>query len=272
MIHVVTVHWRRDEWIDRQLASIHRFAPGATTWASLDYIDQQHFPKFDYAWSLETADLGPGLEPYASTTDDPDGDRHGLKLNELARRVLEVADDDDVIVFIDGDALLLAPLDDVVATMDHLAAVRRDENDGDMFPHPSIFVTRVATWRELGGDWRRGEYVTNANGRSMTDTGTRLLSLIRNQGWTWTALTRINKVNLHPVWFGIYGTEDLGPVVYHHGAGFRTRVSRLDLASTRNRRWYQFRSFEDRQAALDKRVQRWIDRRPDSWWHSRFMS
>jgi hypothetical protein len=272
VIHVVTVHWRRDEWIDRQLSSIHRYAPGARTWASLDYIDPQHFSKFDHAWSLETADLGLGLEPYASTSDDPDGDRHGLKLNELARRVMEVAEDDDIIVFLDGDALLLAPLDQVIERMDRLAAVRRDENDGDMFPHPSLLVTRVATWRELGGDWRRGEFLTNANGRTMTDTGTRLVALLRDKQWSWSALTRINKVNLHPVWFGIYGSQEFGPVVYHHGAGFRTRVSRLDLARNDKRRWFQLRSFDDRQAALDKRVQRWIDRAPTTWWQRRFMA
>jgi hypothetical protein len=37
-------------------------------------------------------------------------------------------------------------------------------------------------------------------------------------------LTRTNTVDLHPVWFAIYGD-----VVYHHGAGFRTGWTLDDL-------------------------------------------
>ena len=272
MIYVATVHWRQEAWIDRQLRSISTYAPGAQVWASLDGIDVSHFSKFTKAWSLDAEDLGPGLEPYASTSTDINGDRHGLKLNELARRIAEVANDDDVIVFIDGDALLVSPLAPVIVANENLTAVRRDENDGDFFPHPSLCLTTVGQWKVLHGDWRRGEYLTNAHGRVMTDTGTKLLSQLDDKGWSWTALTRINRQNLHPVWFGLYGTDSLGPVVYHHGAGFRTRVSRADLAESSTTKWYQWRSFEDRQAALDARVQKWMDRDPDNWWRRRLMA
>ena len=265
MIHILTVHFRSPVWIDRQLRSIKEFAPDAITWASLDFISDEHFAKFDHAVSLENEDLGPGIEPYASESDDPSGDRHGLKLNELARRVCETAPDSDYLVFLDGDAMLLQPLEPIVASQPEFIAVRRDENDGDLFPHPSFCLVSVGTWRAISGDWRRGEFVTSASGRVMTDTGTRLVSLLDSNGLTWTPLLRMNKKNLHPVWFGLYGTPALGPVVYHHGAGFRPRVSRADLRPNAETKRWKRRTFAERQAALDRKVQLLIDRKPRSW-------
>lgn len=265
MIHILTVHFRSPAWIDRQIRSINEFAPSATTWASLDFIEQEHFGKFDHAFSLENEDLGPGIEPYASKSDDPSGDRHGLKLNELARRVCESASDSDFLVFLDGDALLLQPLEPIVDLNPHLMAVRRDENDGDQFPHPSFCLVSVGEWRAIGGDWRRGEFITSATGRVMTDTGTRLVGQLAQHDVPWTALLRMNRRNWHPVWFGLYGTSKMGPVVYHHGAGFRPRVSRADLAQGPAKKWWQVRTFADRQADLDQKVQRLIDKKPTSW-------
>jgi hypothetical protein len=37
---------------------------------------------------------------------------------------------------------------------------------------------------------------------------------------------RTNRRNPHPLFFGVYGD-----VIYHHGAGFRLPISRVDLAS-----------------------------------------
>jgi hypothetical protein len=39
-------------------------------------------------------------------------------------------------------------------------------------------------------------------------------------------LLRSNTADLHPVWFAVYAEH-----IYHHGAGFRRRVSRVDVAS-----------------------------------------
>ncbi len=269
--YIATVHFRRSDWIDRQLASIHAYAPEAEVWASLDHIEPEHFAKFTRAWSLDLEPLGPGIEPYASSSDDPGGDGHGLKLNELARRICEVAQDDDTLLFLDGDALLLQPLANVLAQTEALAAVRRNENDGDEFPHPSYCLTTVGRWKQLQGDWRRGVFVTSATGREMTDTGTKLTSQLAAMQWSWLPLIRINATNLHPVWFGIYGTPTLGPVVYHHGAGFRTRVSRADLALKKKKKWFQRHSFEDSQAALDQEVLRWIDSDSQNWWRATLM-
>ena len=93
----------------------------------------------------------------------------------LAARALEVAADDDLLLFLDGDALPLAPVDESVLAGAPLAAVRLDESLGDRNPHPCFCLARAGTWRELGGDWREGPTWVNARGDLVTDVGGRLL-------------------------------------------------------------------------------------------------
>ncbi|MGA2522377.1 MAG: hypothetical protein ABSG81_16340 [Acidimicrobiales bacterium] len=56
--------------------------------------------------------------------------------------------------------------------------------------------------------------------------GGNLLRALELRGESWTPLLRSNRVDVHPLWFGVYGD-----VVYHHGAGFRWAVGRVDLVN-----------------------------------------
>ena len=103
-------------------------------------------------------------------------------------------------------------------------AVRRDENATDRQPHPSFCALRVRDWDRLHGDWSPGYTWEAADGKPTTDVGGNLLRALERNGEPWAPLLRSNRVNLHPLWFGIYGG-----VVYHHGAGFRWSVGRVDL-------------------------------------------
>jgi hypothetical protein len=186
---------------------LRRFAPGDTqVWASLDEMDGDHTAGIDHPTTLDGS--------------------HSEKLNELARRICETAPADDHLLFLDGDAFPIAPLAPSLASPDELVAVRRDENRGDRQPHPCFTVTTVGFWTEIGGDWSLG-YVSDAGA---IDIGGRLLRALDDGGRAWRPLTRRNTVDLHPLWFGVYGDDELGPVVYHHGAGFRPRVDRADRA------------------------------------------
>jgi hypothetical protein len=55
--------------------------------------------------------------------------------------------------------------------------------------------------------------------------GGTLYNQLLERGADWLPLLRTNTRELHPLWFAIYGDH-----VYHHGAGFRRRVSRVDVA------------------------------------------
>ena len=211
MIHVLTVHWRSDHWIDIQLQYLHRHLRGPiATYEFLNEVRGDHLNKFDFVFD----------EPIKS---------HALKLNRHAEEACSRARyESDVLVFLDGDAF---PIADLGAYLDGklsaypLVAVRRTENLGDCQPHPSFAATTVGVWRRIGGDWREGFSWMTTDGRRTTDVGGNLLGILSAQSIPWYPMQRSNRVDLHPVFFGIYDG-----IVYHHGAGFRHSWSRVDQA------------------------------------------
>jgi hypothetical protein len=201
MIHIATVHWAHDRWIDTQLHYLER------------NIGE---PFLLYAW------LDKGMEAHAGkffySTDVPVKE-HEYKLTVLGDLVAHAADPDDVILFIDGDAFPIAPMAGFLhEKLEHypLVAVRRDENNGDPQPHPLFCAMRASLWLDLPGDWRRGHTWKDEQGQTVTDVGGNLLGLLEERGLEWYPLLRTNKLNPHPLQFGVYGD-----LVYHHGGGFR---------------------------------------------------
>jgi hypothetical protein len=216
MIHIATVHWRYDRWIDLQLRYLER------------HIDQ---PFKVYAWIDE--EMRDQAHKFFYSTDVPIK-QHELKLTLLGDIVAQAAEPEEMIMFIDGDAFPVAPIVPFLREKLQrypIVAVRRDENNGDPQPHPSFCVMKAGLWRELPGDWRRGATWVNPQGKEVTDVGGNLHRLVQERGIDWYPMLRTNKVNPHPLQFGVY--EDL---VYHHGGGFRlTAGGRLWRAAAEDR-------------------------------------
>ena len=210
MIHVATVHWMSDRWIELQLEYLRRNMDRPyRVYADLEGIDERHRERFDVA-----TDLGPIP--------------HAQKLNALAGLIAGEADPRDTLVFLDGDAFPIAPLGDFLEerlARAPLAAIRRDESLGDVQPHPSFCATSVGFWQELGGDWSRGPDWTwkNALGWTVEDVGGKLLRQLEERQLEWSPLLRTNPWTLHPLLFGVYEHR-----IYHHGAGFRQVFERTD--------------------------------------------
>lgn len=210
MINVATVHFKSARWIDVQLAylQMHMTQP-FRVFANLEGVPGEHGHKFHR--------VVPAAGP------------HGGKLNLLAAEITSDARPDDIIMFLDGDAF---PIRDPLPTIfdalstTSLVAVRRHENLLDPQPHPSFCAITVGEWERLHGDWSPGYCWTNSANQLVTDVGANLLGLLERTSTRWTPLSRSNRVNLHPLWFGIYGG-----IVYHQGAGFRQAMSRVDRGS-----------------------------------------
>lgn len=209
--HVLTVHWQDPRWIEPQRRHVRRYIPNAEVWGSLDGIDRAWDDRVDHATRLDGT--------------------HAEKLNELARRASAAAEPTDRLLFLDGDAFPIAPVLPALLEGVALAAVRRDENLGDPQPHPCFCLTTVATWAEIGGDWREGYTWINAAEESVSDVGAELLRVLRERNLAWRALLRSNLRDLDPLLFAVYGD-----VVYHHGAGFRADPTRLHATARRRRR------------------------------------
>lgn len=196
MIHVVTAHHHSADWIELQRRYLDRFAGEPfQLWGSLEGVDESHHRHFDH--------VVPSLGGHAG------------KLNLLGRVVCDVADRDDLLVFLDGDAFPVAEMGPRLRALladAPLAAVQRTENGGDTQPHPCFCATTVGLWADLPGDWSSG-YVFRP-GR--TDVGANLMHRLERTGTPWTPILRTHSLAEHDVFFGVYGG-----FVYHHGAGFR---------------------------------------------------
>ncbi len=209
MLHVLTVHFVSPRWIEIQARHLreHISVP-FQTWTSLEKIDASYERCFDHV--LEQRGRHPG------------------KLNHLATEAADQAPDDDLLMFLDGDAFPIAdpmPLIERSLGQAPLVAVRRAENVADPQPHPCFCVTSVGAWRELRGDWSGGYTWPGHRGKLVTDVGGNLLRALELSGTPWVPVLRSNGVALDPLFFGIYGD-----VVYHHGAGFRAgELSRAHL-------------------------------------------
>ena len=215
MIFVLTVHWRDPKWIPIQDEYLKRYLlEPYKKIGYLNYIDNEYDKYFDVAKHDEI-------------------ESHAIKLNLLADKGIEgSASDGDILIFLDGDAFPitdLTPLIEQIRQGDYrLAAVQRLENNGDIQPHPCFCVTTVGCWKSINGDWEAGHTWLNKTGNEVTDVGGNLKQKLDAAGIDWKRLLRSNKYNRHPLWYGVYDG-----LVYHHGAGFRAPVSRLDYPTLR---------------------------------------
>jgi hypothetical protein len=200
VLYIATAHFESPRWIEIQTNHLRQHIPVEfRTWTSLERIDPSHAVHFDRV--LEQRGM------------------HAAKLNHLAMEIGNEADDDDLIMFLDGDAFPIAnpmPLIEEGLAKAPLIAVRRAENVQEPQPHPCFCVTTVGTWRDLPGDWSAGPTWPGARGEPTSDVGGNLLRRLELSGKPWVQVLRSNRRNLDPLYFAIYGD-----VVYHHGAGFR---------------------------------------------------
>ncbi len=203
MLYVATVHYESPRWIEIQARYLRRnIQVPFETWASIEGIDPS------YAGSFTRV-----LEQRGE---------HAGKLNHLAREITYVAADDDLIMFLDGDAFPIAdPMPVITGALERapLLAVRRAENIDEPQPHPCFCVTTVATWRSLPGDWSLGPVWPAVGGKIASDVGANLLRTLELSHTPWEQLLRTNGTSLHPLYYAIYGD-----IVYHHGSGFRDNV------------------------------------------------
>jgi hypothetical protein len=208
MINVVTVHWKSAKWIPIQLAYLERNVNAPyRVFASLNGIDDPQFRKQFYY------------------VDEVEIDSHPEKLNLLSQAVIERSKPEDVILFLDGDAFPVQPLQpwlDEMIERHSLVAIQRRENCQDLRAHPSFCATTVGFWKELGCDWMPEDWIT-PTGDLFNDAGGRLARILESQNVDWLPMLRTNTNDLHPLWYAVYGHK-----VYHHGAGFRDRVSKVD--------------------------------------------
>ncbi len=208
MIYIATVHWETDKWVDIQLRYLQEnIKQPFKVFAFLSGKACKQKSRFHFAC----------CEPIPE---------HAIKLNLLAKFIGQVATNSDILIFIDGDAFPIKPIDGFINQMLErypLAGIRRTENVGDIQPHPSFCFTTVGFWKSIDGDWKEGYQWKTSAGILRTDVGGNLLKNLMDKKIDWLPIERTDQLAQHPIMFGIYGD-----IVYHHGAGFRTPLSLYD--------------------------------------------
>lgn len=204
MLYVVTVHHASPRWIEIQTRHIRRhIGVPHEIWTSLEKIDPSYGSHFDTVLELQAP--------------------HAPKLNAIVTEILEVADDGDLMMFLDGDSFPIAdpmPLVQESLANAPLVAVRRAENGDEPQPHPCFTVMSVGTWKTVRGDWTAGYTWPGVHGRPNSDVGGNLLRKLELAGMPWVQVLRSNKHNPDPLYLAIYGD-----IVYHHGAGLTGGLS-----------------------------------------------
>ncbi|MGI9556766.1 MAG: hypothetical protein ACR2N5_02370 [Solirubrobacterales bacterium] len=252
MIHIATLHYQDESWIDIQLKQLERHtSEDYRVYACLDGVSRKYFERFHYAVERN--------EPIVP------------ELDHLAGVISEQADPDDVMVFVHGDTLPVAEWAGPIRAMLErrpMAAVRRDENLGEPHPHWVFTATTPRLWAELDTDWSRGPTWVGTNGLEVTDLGAHLWRELEDRGIEWTPILRSNTTNLHPLWFGVYGD-----MIYHHGAAFRKPLSRIDADAAPPKkhiflplRYLALERAARRSARISRRLHARIERGEDVWW------
>ena len=168
MIHIATVHWQNDRWINIQLEHIKHFIKEEyRVYAFLNGISKNFSDSFYYISKENIIE-------------------HYIKLNILADIIrFSSTNDDDLLLFLDGDAF---PVSDIIGFIrtrleNHkLVAIQRFENCGDIQPHPAFCATSIKFWNEIEGNWGKEVGWKDNQGSEIKDVGGTLLGKLNEKG------------------------------------------------------------------------------------------
>ena len=219
MIHLFTLHFGSDEWVDLQLKSFEKHIKVPyKTYAIFSHMDSETYERrekdFDY---FKVSEMGKHIHKngrYHVT----DGHREVLPI------IKENMNDSDVFMRFDSDAILIDDIDEKFIDkikQKNFISVQEPQHEWDLnyeTPHPSFWAFPCKLLNE-GLDNAMGEIIED--GHSNWWGG--VVKWLKLNNITYYPLNRTNKINLHPLYYGIY--SDL---IYHHWAGSRDMITRPD--------------------------------------------
>jgi hypothetical protein len=207
MLRIVTIHHESKKFFDLQKKYFRKYT-----------LENNHFYCGFTGFSLENH------ENYSAYNLNEISIHHADRLNYLMGFACAGANDSDKLIFIDSDAFPILPnwvaVVDANLNINPITAIQRRENlaptngcSPETHPHPCFFVTTVKFWKDNN---LRFEVVPTA--------GYNIGEWLINKGLDFTKILRSNSVNLHPLYFGIYGN-----IIYHHGCGNRRVYDGIDI-------------------------------------------
>jgi len=219
MIHLYTLHFKYDYWVDLQVNSFKKHIKVPyKTYAIFSHMSQDIYEKrknmYDHFEIRESGKSKHKGGNYHAT----DGNRH------IFPAIESNAKKGDIILRMDSDAFLIDDItqDFVDMVVDKkFIALCEPQHEWDttvVTPHPSFWSYPVE-FLQQGLAEVMGAILEDSNSNWWGGVE----RWLKNNDIEWTPITRSNKINLHPLYYGIY--NDL---VYHHWAGSRNMITRAD--------------------------------------------
>jgi len=210
MINIATIHHESNRFMEMQNAYVNKNTDS------------------DFRIYCGFSKTTPTVDYYKAFDFSNYSDQHWARLDYLASEICGDSKDEDLLVFIDGDAFPIQVWDTKIKEyMENfpVAAIVRKENPEKLlppedchYPHPCFFATTVGFWKENNLSWKL-DPPTGAE-----SAGVVLHRKLKELEIEWKPLLRSNAINIHPLYFGIYGS-----LIYHHGAGNREVYDSIDI-------------------------------------------
>ena len=219
MIHIYTLHFKDDYWVDLQIKSFKKYIKVPyKSYAIFSHMNQEMYDRrkddFDY---FEVREKGRHIHK-GGNYHPTDGNRH---IFPVIKQNLEAG---DIVIRIDSDAFFVDDVNekfvDKVINKKFLA-MYEPEHEWDLnyiAPHPAFYAFR-GEYLNQGLDAAMSEMVEDGH----SNWWGLLMNWYKENKIDWYPLKRSNQINLHPIYFGIYDN-----LVYHHFAGSRDKVTRVD--------------------------------------------
>ena len=227
MLHIITNHHKTLKWLGIQSNYLNKNT-------SQEYKVYCGITDIDPTESLEAIrNELPHIDRYSFYELEGITNRHADKMNALFDLIKIDMLEDDLLVFLDPDALpIKKDWDQLVeqrmkSTSFPILAISREENpepllraDQRPYPHPCFLFTNLKFWKENNLSWD----LDPAQGADCA--GVLLKKWLDENKFQWGRILRTNCFNLHPLNFGVYGN-----IIYHHGSGNRPTYDSIDIWS-----------------------------------------
>ena len=227
MLHIITNHHKTLKWLDIQSNYLHKNTKEEyKVYCGITDINQNE--------SLEQIrSTSPHLDRYSFYELNDVVNRHADKMNALFNFVEPNLPENDLLVFLDPDALPIkkdwdqAMNERMKKASLPVVAISREENpepllrsDQKPYPHPCFLFTDYKFWKENDLSWD----LDPTQGADCA--GVLLKKWLDKNEFKWGKILRTNCFNLHPLNFGVYGN-----IIYHHGSGNRPTYDSIDIWS-----------------------------------------
>jgi|ETNmetMinimDraft_4_1059912.scaffolds.fasta_scaffold33983_2 hypothetical protein len=215
MIHIITVNWTTDKWVDIQLDSFKK-------WINTPFKVYTRFGNMNEKIYNEHKDK------YFCCLQGKVGEKSHA--TDGRREILSVVrgnlSEEDIIMVIDSDAFLINDISKLINKLESHPFIAAEEPNHEVditfrTPHPMFYLFPAEYLLKGSLDWNMSHSISNAKSRGNWWGG--ILNWMDENNIEYYPIRRTNVVNLHPLYFAIY--ED---VIYHHWAGSRRMITAPD--------------------------------------------